>query len=182
LSCLLSQNSFAGQYPAVIKAGDYFPDIPLSGSLSSNDEKYLGLLGRKAFSLSDIRPKVLWIEVFSIYCAVCQKQATKFNRLYELVQTDDFMSGNMKMIGIGTGNNNKEVAHFRKYYDVMFPLIADPDFKVHEALKKARTPLVILLDKRSRPYKILTILDPARPTETLIEDIRTTLYKVNLAH
>ena len=92
------------------------------------------------------------------------------------------MSGNMKMIGIGTGNNNKEVAHFRKYYDVMFPLIADPDFKVHEALKKARTPLVILLDKRSRPYKILTILDPARPTETLIEDIRTTLYKVNLAH
>ncbi|MFZ5993445.1 MAG: peroxiredoxin family protein [Thermodesulfobacteriota bacterium] len=165
-----------------MKAGDSFPNIPLSGSLSPDDEKYLGLLGRKAFSLSDIRPKVLWIEVFSIYCAVCQKQTTKFNRLYELVQKDDFIRRNMKMIGVGTGNNNKEVTHFRKYYNVMFPLIADPDFKVHEALKKARTPLVILLDKRSRPYKILTILDPARPTETIIEDIQATLYKVNLAH
>ncbi|MDD5450954.1 MAG: TlpA disulfide reductase family protein [Desulfovibrionales bacterium] len=165
-----------------MKAGDSFPDIPLSGSLSSNDEKYLGLLGRKAFSLSDIRPKVLWIEVFSIYCAVCQRQAAKFNRLYELVQKDDLISGNMKMIGIGTGNNDKEVAHFRKYHDVMFPLIADPDFKVHEALKKARTPLVILLDKRSRPYKILTILDPASPTETLIKDIRAELHKINPAH
>lgn len=181
MSCLLSKNSLASQYPAVIKAGDYFPDIPLSGSLAPGDEKYLGLLGR-SFSLSDIRAKVLWIEVFSIYCTICQKQAAKFNQLYELVQKDDFISRDMKMIGIGTGNNNKEVAYFREYYDVMFPLIADPDFKVHEALKKARTPLVILLDKRSRPYKILTILDPARPTETLIEDIRTELHKIKPVH
>lgn len=79
----------------------------------------------------------------------------------------------MKMLAIGTGNNAREVAHFRKYFNVPFPILADPDFKAHEALKKARTPLILLVDKRSRPYKVIAVLDPRKGAEVLLQDIRS---------
>gem|GEM_PF-342461 len=177
LCCLLPVNSLADKHTAV-KSGDYFPNISLTGPLLLEDEKYFGLSTQKALSLRDIQAGFLLVEVFSIYCPVCQKHAAKFNKLYNLVQRDNFVGSNMKMIGIGTGNNSTEIAHFRKYFDVPFPLFPDPDFKVHAVLKKTRVPLVVIVDKRLLPYKILTILDFNKEAETLIGDIRAELHKI----
>ncbi len=179
--CLFSSNSSAGQDIAV-KAGDRFTNIPLTGAFTLEDRKYLGLSDKKAHSLSDIRAEFILIEVFSIYCPVCQKYSTKFNQLYDLVQRDNFFKRNIRMIGIGMGNNSKEVSYFKKYFNILFPLIPDPDFKIHNALKKTRVPLIILLDKRSHPFNILTILDFTRDPEALIEDIRVSLRKIKLGH
>ena len=178
--CLLPKSSLAGQGTA-IKVGDYFPNISLTGPFCLEDKKYLGLSERKAHSLSCIRAGFILVNCFSIYCPVCQAHAVKLNKLHDLVQGDNFISRNMKMIGIGMGNNSKEVAYFKKYFNISYPLIPDPDFKIHKALKEARTPLVVIIDKRLRPYKILTILDFAREPEKLIEDIRAELRKIKPA-
>lgn len=178
--CLFPENSSAGQDIAV-KAGDCLPNIPLTGAFTLEDRKYLGLSDRKTHSFSDIRADFILIEIFSIYCPICQNNATKFNQLYDLVQKNNF-SNNIKIIGIGMGNNSKEVAYFKKYFNILFPLIPDPDFKIHNALKKTRVPLIILLDKRSYPFNILAILDFTRDPEALIEDIRVSLRKIKLGH
>lgn len=179
--CLFSSNSSAGQDIAV-KAGDRFPNIQITGAFTLEDKKYLGLSDRKVHSLSCIRAGFILVNCFSIYCPVCQARAVKFNQLHDLVQRDNFISRNMKMIGIGMGNNSKELAYFKKYFNISYPLIPDSDFKIHKALKETRTPLVVIIDKRLRPYKILTILDFGREPEKLIEDIRASLRKIKLGH
>ena len=120
--CLFSSNSSAGQDIAV-KAGDRFPNIPITGAFTLEDRKYLGLSDQKAHSLSDIRAEFILIEVFSIYCPVCQKYTTKFNQLYDLVQRDNFFKRNIRMIGIGMAttvtmyhtSRNILISHFLLY-------------------------------------------------------------------
>ncbi len=81
------------------------------------------------------------------------------------------------MIGIGLGNNSREVSYFKKYYNIPFPLIADPDFKIHKDLKETRTPLLALIDKRTKFFKISAILDFTKEPEILLNDIKTQLLK-----
>ena len=117
------------------------------------------------------------MDCLSIYCPICQTHAVKFNQLYELIRGDRFISKNIKMMGIGFGNNSREVSYFKKYYNVLFPLIADPDFKIHKALKETRTPLLALIDKRTKLFKISAILDFTKEPEILLKDIKTHLLK-----
>jgi peroxiredoxin len=174
--CFLLSISYADQHTAV-KPGDRFPNISLTNQLSIEDKKYLGLSVQKAHSLSCIRASFILIDCLSIYCPICQAHADKFNRLHKLIQEDNFLSSNIKMIGIGLGNNSKEVTYFKKYFNVSFPIIPDPDYKIHKALNETRTPLLTIIDKRANPYKILTILDFTKEPEILLKDIKTHLLK-----
>ncbi|MEW6570419.1 MAG: TlpA disulfide reductase family protein [Nitrospirota bacterium] len=154
-----------------VREGDPFPDIPLAGIFSEEDWRYLGSLKEKGRSLSRIRSDFLLVELFSIYCPVCQKNAPKLATLYNSVQGDNFLKRNIKFIGIGAGNNLRETEYFKKYFSVPFPLIPDPQFKIHKALKDARAPLLIIVDKRKNP-RIVAVLDFTKAPADLMKDIR----------
>lgn len=174
--CFLPGKSYADQRAAV-KPGDCFPNISLTNQLSIEDKKYLGLSNLKIHSINNIQTDFILMDCLSIYCPICQTHAVKFNQLYELIRGDRFISKNIKMIGIGLGNNSREVSYFKKYYNVLFPLIADPDFKIHKALKETRTPLLALIDKRTKLFKILVILDFTKEPEIVLKNIKTHLLK-----
>jgi peroxiredoxin len=123
--------------------GGTLPDftLPLPGSSAERD--YLGLSSRGNLTVPDIRAKVVLIEIFSMYCPFCQKEAPIVNKLYEAIETNPTLKGKIKLIGIGTGNSVYEVDVFRKRYKVPFPLFPDADFTLHKLLGETRTPYFI---------------------------------------
>jgi len=60
--------------------------------------------------------------------------------LYELMQALSGSEPKVKIIGIGASNSDFEVDHFRKTYDVEFPLFSDQDMAIYNALAGAGTP------------------------------------------
>jgi thiol-disulfide isomerase/thioredoxin len=112
---------------------------------------YLGLAGDGNFDPLSISGHLLLIEIFSMYCPHCQREAPDVNRLYEAIQASPDLRNRVKMVGIGVGNSEFEVNHFRNHYKVPFPLFPDEEFIIHRDLGEVRT-----------PYFIIVAVDPPR--------------------
>ncbi|MGA2226826.1 MAG: TlpA disulfide reductase family protein [Syntrophobacteraceae bacterium] len=126
--------------------GEMFPELKLSIPQKMEQREYLNV-DRDPFSLSEIDCEVLIIEVFSLYCPYCQKEAPNVNGLYEVISANPEIKQRVKVLGIGAGNSLFEVNAFRDLYRIEFPLIPDSDFTVHKMLGQVRTPYFLVLSK-----------------------------------
>jgi peroxiredoxin len=125
---------------APVKVGAAFPDLSFKEKLSKEQAAYLGLgQAGKTVRLSAVKAPLILIEVFSMYCPHCQREAPVMNDFYALVEQRG-LAGKLKIVGIGAGNSDSEVDIFRAKYGQPFPLFSDLDFKAHAALGKVGTP------------------------------------------
>jgi len=136
----LATLSFATGPP---QKGDVLPDISIPVPHRDADKDYLGLKGGEFFKIPQIKATVVIIEIFSMYCPYCQREAPQVNRLYNLIENNRALRGKIKFIGLGTGNTKLEVEVFRKNYTVPFPLFPDEDFAFHKGFGEVRTPYFI---------------------------------------
>jgi peroxiredoxin len=133
--------SAAGQPPPV---GGQLPDIKLAMPKDSGDKSYLGFsFGFGSFKIPEIKAKVVIIEIFSMYCPYCQREAPNVNELYARIEQNPSLKGKIKLIGIGAGNSLYEVGIFKTRYHVPFPLFADGDYVIHKQVGEVRTPYFI---------------------------------------
>lgn len=131
----------AGKAPV---AGDLLVNMHLDTPDAPDKRAYLGLAENGTFDPTTITGRLLVIEIFSMYCPHCQREAPAVNRLYQSIQASETLRGQVKMIAIGVGNSTYEVDYFRKHYDIEFPLFPDEDFVIHQALGEVRTPFFII--------------------------------------
>jgi len=133
----------AASYPPAV--GGPLPDIKLPIPKDSSEKNYLnlGFFGFGTFKIPEIKAKVVVIEIFSMYCPYCQREAPNVNQLFAKIDDNPSLKGKIKIIGIGAGNTSYEVGTFKDKYKVPFPLFADADYVIHKMVGEVRTPYFI---------------------------------------
>jgi thiol-disulfide isomerase/thioredoxin len=140
---MIANSVSAANYPPSV--GGVLPDIKLSIPKDSADKSYLGLgfFSYGSFKIPEIKTKLVIIEIFSMYCPYCQREAPNINELYTKIEQNPSLRGKIKLIGIGVGNTSYEVTTFKNKYSVPFPLFADGDYVIHKMVGEVRTPYFI---------------------------------------
>jgi len=141
--CLLLATHAGLAFTNAPAIGKSLPPFELPIPQDARAQSYLGLSGTGQFTIAQINAKVVIIQIFSMYCPVCQKEAFRMNKLYRTIQKRKDLKDKIKMIGIGTGNTAFEVGFFQKKYEVDFPLFSDENLSIHRILGKLRTPYFI---------------------------------------
>jgi thiol-disulfide isomerase/thioredoxin len=109
--------------------------------------KYLGLSAKDKFRLSHIKAETVLVEIFSMYCPICQAEASRVNEIYHIIERDPHLKGAVKLLGVGTGNTPFEVDVFKKKYEVPFPLVPDENMGVQKAFSdQIRTPTFLIVE------------------------------------
>jgi thiol-disulfide isomerase/thioredoxin len=140
---IISSSIHAADQPP--QKGESLPSINLPIPKSPTEKSYLGLSGGGSFKIPQIKAKAVVIEIFSMYCPYCQKDAPGINELYHLIENDPDLKTKVKLVGIGAGNTPFEVGVYKKTYAVPFPLFPDQDFAIHKACGEVRTPYFIVV-------------------------------------
>lgn len=148
LACLLSllcvPNYLTAQDGPFVP-GDAMPVMELTVPALPEHRDYLGIPSEGGtFQLADIQAEALLLQVFSMYCPICQREAPKVNDLFSLVDARG-LGGRIKILGLGAGNSDLEVQVFRDKYAVPFPLFSDPDYVLHKQFGGVGTPYFVLV-------------------------------------
>jgi hypothetical protein len=120
--------------------GGVLPTMNLPIPQNIEDKNYLGVSGKGLFKIPQIKATVVIVEIFSMYCPICQKDAPGINELYRTIENRPDLKTKIKLIGIGAGNSPYEVSMYKKTFNVPFPLFPDKDFVLHKACGEVRTP------------------------------------------
>jgi peroxiredoxin len=156
--------------------GDVFPDITLTVSEKTLENDYLGLTPKGSFRISGIKADVLIIEIYSMYCPYCQKEAPSVNELYQIISKSEDIKNKVKIIGIGAGNTPFEIDVFRNQYSIQFPLFSDETFKIHKAIGEVRTPYFFVVKKNTDGSntliysKVGSIQDPGQFLDIILKE------------
>ena len=166
--------------PKGTELGDLFPPYSFPPPTSPQDLTYLGLAEGKPFTLGDIQADLIVLELLNIYCTSCQKQAPIYNEAFDLVEGDPAMKGKVKWMGVGVGNNEREVESFRKRKSIPFPILTDYQFDLYEAVGGSggiRTPFTLLVrkDEKGRGIIVESHVGFRRGKEEILDGIKAAL-------
>ncbi len=116
-------------------------DFTLPAPTAPTHKAYLGLTSNQPFTLDQIKSDILLIEIFSMYCPICQREAPKVNTLYQRIAENKDKS--IRLIAIGAGNSDFETNYFKETYAIEFPLFSDGKFIIHKKVGEKGTPFFI---------------------------------------
>jgi peroxiredoxin len=108
---------------------------------------YLGI-NADTFKLADVQADIIIVEFFSLYCAMCAKEAPAVAELFSLAKKQSTPQLRIVLLGIGAGNTADEVARFQKQHTVLFPLVPDQKVIAMRSMKMAITPGFIAFKKQ----------------------------------
>jgi hypothetical protein len=114
---------------------------------TAEEKAYLGIPGdAETFTLDQVQADILVVEVFDMYCHLCQKAAVSANALYEEIGKSPHRD-RIKMIAVGKGNTPLEVGVYKRQFKAPFPMLADPEKKLDGTLEYGRVPQFIGLKR-----------------------------------
>ena len=168
----------------VLEPGDTFPLIYLDQPSTPEEVAYLGLSdeltpARKSqkMTISDINTDLVVVEFMNRYCPSCQAQVPIMNRAFALIERKPDLKNKVKLIGIGSGNNDEELKGFRTEQGIPFPLFQDSEFIAYDAIGEPEgTPFTIMVRRVNNRFVVLsTHLGRISSAEDLVKEIQDAL-------
>lgn len=153
---------------AYLQVGDVLPPSTVMAPITDEYADILQVPKGQPFQLTDIKAPFLLVQLFSMYCPHCQREAPHMNDMYAQVLKSG-QGEKLAILGIGTGNSEFETNYFRKQYDVPFPLSPDPDYALQEVTGRVGTPYYILSKRVGDDWEIIFL------QEGTFEDTQTIL-------
>jgi peroxiredoxin len=151
MACLVAFSAGSGIAGSVKVDAVALNKIRFQAPKSADAKNYLHVKNKESFVLSEAPTDYLLVEIFSMYCPICQAEAHNVNGLFAAIEKDANLKRKIRVVGIGIGNTPFEVEVFRKKYDVKFPLLPDELFAVQKAFpERVRTPTFIVLKRLGR--------------------------------
>jgi hypothetical protein len=144
--------------------GSIMPAVNINPPIAKEIKAYLGIKDEKSFSLTQVQAKLMVIELFEVYCPICQTNAPLLNELFKLIQEDKNLNKEVKMIGLAIGTQPEDLSVYRGSFKIEFPLFPDPMKEIQNKLNIKYVPEVLIINKQgkilmSHPGKIES-LDP----------------------
>lgn len=139
--------ALSGTLPA---AGSSLPDFLLQTPSSEQDRDYLGIENTETFSIDQIKCKVLMLEIIGVYCPLCHIQLPRNKTLFYRIKKDALISGKIKILAIAIGATPNEVAYLKEQFNIPYPVVTDPNFKIHKLIGEPRTPFTMLITGGSK--------------------------------
>ncbi len=162
-------------YAKPLQPGTIFPDIPLEGKITESHKNYLNLKGDGPWKINDLDADHIIIEVYSMYCPHCQKEAPAVNSFYDML-SESKECADIKFMGIAAGNSEFEIDFFKKKFGVEFPVFTDQDLNIHSEIGEPGTPHFFMLKKEGSSYKIIISHEgPFESPEKFLKTIKDNL-------
>ncbi len=113
---------------------------------------YLGLFApRESFMLTEIKARIVVAEIFQVRCSHCQRQVDDLVDLYNLILKEN-LSHQVKIVGLGYGDDLFEVEEFGRHFAIPFPLFADPQGR---KVKVDEIPVTFILELTPEGAQVL---------------------------
>lgn len=87
-------------------------------------------LGGRMISLEAFKGKIVLLHFFSPLCSVCQKQASSFDKLDEVINNKDVV-----FITVAVQGRDKELSEYKRKYRISVPILIDEKGLVAKAYK-----------------------------------------------
>jgi len=136
-----------GVAKAVLEPGDRLPRILFPNSLTTEENKYLGIGKKKSFSFDDIKARLILIDYINTNCPNCIKSIPTFVEICQMIEHDPVLKTRVKILAIAAGDTATEVKAFKDGYGVPYPILSDKDYKAHDAVGAPRVPFLIVARK-----------------------------------
>ncbi len=170
-SCLVIALFPAKSYEAEpVSSGMLLPQFTLTGPIPTDAQRYLGLKNPEPFSLSQIASRLIFVELFSVLCRDCQREAPNINKLYNYIQKDPELEKGVKLIGIGMRCDYKQLQVYKTSFNVKFPLFPDSDNAIFDKLGDPKVPFFMVINNSRKV--LMTHSGPIKDLDELFRQIK----------
>jgi peroxiredoxin len=87
-------------------------------------------LGGRMISLEAFRGKIVILTFFSPFCSACQRQASSFDKLDEVIKSKDLV-----FLIVAVEGGEKELLEYKKKFNISMPILIDEDGSVAKAYR-----------------------------------------------
>ncbi len=97
----------------------------------------------KEYTLSDLKGKVVFVNLWATWCPPCKEEIPSMVKLYNKLK-----GGNFEILAISEDTDIEAVKKFIKQYKITFPVLMDTDKKVYNLYKATAVPETHLINKK----------------------------------